>query len=856
MLNKRSILCICAIGISTFSSTVFAQTTNSKTNITSSKQIKYPFMGVVRDEATGQVLQGATLYFTDIKKGIVSNEKGQFQIQLAEGNYVVEVSYIGYSIVTKTIQINASSLINAAHQNKEAVLQNNGIIEMNFALNHNAIESSNVTVTSFLRATSSRKTPTPINIIRKDDLLKGAGTNLIDALSQTPGVTQLTTGPAISKPIIRGLGYNRVMVLNDGVKQEGQQWGDEHGIEIDEYNVTRIEVLKVPASIIYGSEALSGVINIVSNVPVAEGAIRGNVFSNYQSNNHLQGYHFDIAGNKNGFVWGINGSSKAASDYHNKYDGYVLNSKFKELDASAYVGLERDWGYTHFFVSKFNQNLGMIEGARNGTGQFTKQVVVNSNASSNTSLIAGSNVGQMPATDADFSSTNPSIPYQHIIHTKYTLDNNIKWGTGHLKANIAYQRNERMEFGNIVDPAEKSLYFDLGTLNYSFQYLLPEKNNWKHMIGVSGMQQENKNKGVEVLIPEYTTTELGMFFFTQKKISEFTFSGGARIDKKGVEFNDLATINNSTSNNTNNPILKHQQKDFGDIAGSFGMTYEASKQWVLKMNIARGYRAPNMSELGSNGAHEGTNRYEYGNANLQSEKSLQFDIGTEWSNEHVSFTGNLFYNMVTGYIYYQKLNNVLGGDSTVIKNGQSFYAFAYAQQNANLYGAECNLDFHPHPLDGLHIENTLSYVRGIFNHAVDNSNSLPTIPPFRWLSEIKYEFGNVSGSNKSAGYNKNNYISLQLDNVSSQNNPFTGYHTETATPGYTLVNVGMGTHIRHNGKQVCSITLVAQNISDVAYQNHLSRLKYTDENLSTSRMGVYNMGRNFSLKLNVPLVFD
>jgi len=108
-------------------------------------------------------------------------------------------------------------------------------------------------------------------------------------------VTQLTTGPAISKPIIRGLGYNRVVVLNDGVKQEGQQWGDEHGIEIDEYNVTRTEVLKVPASIIYGSEALSGVINIVSNVPVAEGIIKGNVFSNYQSNNQLQGYHFDLA---------------------------------------------------------------------------------------------------------------------------------------------------------------------------------------------------------------------------------------------------------------------------------------------------------------------------------------------------------------------------------------------------------------------------------------------------------------------------------------------------------------------------------------------------------------------------------
>ncbi len=821
MFKQLSILFISVVGLSVFSNPVLAQKSNAK----QANQSKYSFKGTITDEATGQKLQGATIYITELKKGVVTNVQGQFQIQLNAGNYIVEVSYIGYSIATKTVEIK-------------------GITEMNFALNHSAVESPNVTVTSFLRATSSRKTPTPINIIKKEDLLKGSGTNLIDALSQTPGVTQLTTGPAISKPIIRGLGYNRVMVLNDGVKQEGQQWGDEHGIEIDEYNVTRIEVLKVPASIIYGSEALSGVINIVSNVPVAEGAIRGNVFSNFQSNNKLQGYHFDIAGNKNGFVWGINGSSKSAADYQNKYDGYVFNSKFKELDASAYAGIERDWGYTHFFVSQFNQKLGMIEGARNMAGQFTKQIAINS--------LGGSILAQTPATDADFSSTNPSIPYQHIVHTKYTLDNNIKWGAGHLKANIAYQRNERMEYGNIVDPSEKSLYFDLGTLNYSFQYLLPEKNNWKHTIGVNGMQQQNKNKGVEFLIPEYSTTELGMFFFTQKKVAEFTLSGGARIDKKGVEFNELAPTNNSTNNNS----TKHQQKDFGDIAGSFGMTYEASKEWVLKLNIARGYRAPNMSELGSNGAHEGTNRYEYGNPNLSSEKSLQFDFGTEWSNEHVSFSGNVFYNMVTGYIYYQKLNNILGGDSTIEKNGQKFYAFAYKQQNANLYGAECNLDFHPHPLDGLHIENTLSYVRGNFNNDVDYSNNLPNIPPFRWLSEIKYEFGSSSGNNKSAGNNKNNYISLQFDNVSSQNNPFTGYNTETATAGYTLINMGMGTHIKHNGKQICSLTLVAQNISDVAYQNHLSRLKYTDENMATGRMGVYNMGRNFSVKLNVPLVFD
>ena len=764
---------------------------------------KVMLQGTVTDQLTGQVLQGASIYFPELKKGIATNDKGYYQISITPGKYLVEVSYIGYTI--QTVQLTVTTAM-----------------KKDFALNHNVLENANVTVTSFLRATSSKRTPTPISILRKEDLFKGASTNFIDALSKTPGVTQLTTGPAISKPIIRGLGYNRVVVLNDGVKQEGQQWGDEHGIEVDEYNVSRTEVLKVPASIIYGSEALSGVINIVSNVPVVEGVIKGNLFSNYQSNNQLQGYHFDMAGNHHGLVWGFNASTKKASDYKNKYDGYVFNSKFSELNGGGIVGIEKEWGYSHFIVSEFTQKLGMIEGSRNNLGQFIKEIP----------LAPGNHISsiEVPATDADFSANDPSIPYQYIQHTKFILDNSINWGTGKLKANIAYQRNQRQEFGNVLDPSEKSLYFDLGTLNYSFQYLLPETHNWKHTIGVSGMNQDNQNKGVETLIPAYKAVELGLFFFTQKHINQLYLSGGLRVDKKGIEFNGL-------------------QKDYGDIAGSFGATYEAENNVVYKFNVARGYRAPNLSELGSNGAHEGTNRYEYGNPNLASEKSLQFDLGTEWSNEHVSIAANVFYNMVTDYIFYQKLIGVKGGDSIIVKDNKNYYAFAYHQQDAHLFGAEGNIDIHPHPLDGLHIENTLSYVRGVFNHALDGSSNLPNIPTFRWIAELRYELAKPS-----VNY-KNTYFSVQLDNVAAQNNPFTGYHTETKTPAYSLLNIGVGTQVMNKGKQLFSIALFAQNITDVAYQNSLSRLKYTDENMLTGRMGVFNMGRNFSLKLNVPLQF-
>lgn len=790
-----------------FSYSVQAQNNN--------KIVKTPWTikGQVKDNSTGSPLKGATVYVNDLKRGAITDKEGRFSIQVLSGSYVLDISYVGFETISQTVEVNQN-------------------VALHIEMNRSVVEHTNVTVTSFLRAASSKRTPTPINTIRKEDLFNSAATNFIDALSKTPGVTQLSTGPAISKPVIRGLGYNRVVVINDGVRQEGQQWGDEHGVEIDEYGVNRTEVLKVPASIIYGSEALSGVIYVTSNVPVAEGAIRGNLFTNYQSNNHLQGYHVDIAGNKNGIVWGLNGSSKTAGDYTNKYDEKVFNSRFNELNGSAYTGLEKDWGYSHVFISRFHQQLGVIDGVRDAQGRFTKPSVF--------ILLNGMgmpmpNIFPETVSDRDLKSITPQIPYQEITHTKYVWDNSIKWGEGRLKANIAFQRNERKEFGDVLQPNESNLYFDLGTTTYSFQYLLPDKNNWKHTIGIAGMTQNNTNRGAEQLIPNYTSTELGMFLFTQKNWHRWHFSGGARIDRKAIRYH-------------------HNQNEYGDIAGSFGVTYDVDDNFVLKFNIAKGYRAPNLAELASHGAHEGTNRYEYGNPNLGSEKSLQEDLGMEWTDRHVSISANVFYNNVTDYIYYEKISNRFGRDSILNREGENFYAFRFAQGNAHLYGVEANIDLHPHPLDGLHIENTISYVKGVFDQAVDGSYNLPGIPPLRWLSELRYELQPKAKTNTTL---KNTFFAIQMDNVASQENAFTGYNTETSTPGYTLFNASFGTQITNNkGRQICAISINAQNMTDVAYQNHLSRLKYLDQNPLTGRVGVFNMGRNFSLKVNVPLLFD
>jgi iron complex outermembrane receptor protein len=770
--------------------------------------------GKITDKQTGKTLSGATVFFSDLKLGTITNKEGEYKISIPQGSHVVEVSYMGYATQVQTITIQAATTIN-------------------FNMNSTVVEAGDVMVTSFLRATSSRRTPTPVTIIKKEELFRGISTNLIDALSKVPGVSQVATGPAISKPIIRGLGYNRVVVMHDGIRQEGQQWGDEHGVEIDEYNVQRTEVLKVPASLIYGSDALAGVINIISNAPVAEGVTKGNVFTNYQSNNGLFGRHIDIASNKKGLFWGVNTSMKDAGDYQNKYDGDVFNSKFNERSGSAYIGVDRKWGSTQFTYSNFYQNLGIVEGDRDETGAFIQT--------------AGSTGRSMPA-----------IPMQKIQHTKYTLDNTIKLGADRLKAIVGLQRNQRMEFGNEDNLKERELYFDLQTINYSLQYLVAEKNNWKNTYGINGMQQTNTNRGLETLIPDYTSFEIGAFHYTQYRTAKTQWSGGFRVDQKQMSFIDPASDPNRCPDGMMCIALYRPpvetKKTFNNISGAIGVAHDLNESTTIKFNLARGFRAPNLAELSSYGAHEGTNRFEYGNAALRSEKSLQLDAAIEWSNAHLSIAGNLFYNTVRDYIFYQKLTGINGADSIISQENEDgsvdeLYAFAFKQSNAHLYGAELNVDIHPHPLDWLHIENSISLIKAQFDQTIDGSKNLPGIPSARWLTEVRFDLF------KGANQIKNSSLSIQVDNNFAQNHAFTGYNTETNTPAYHLINMGYSTNIMRKQKVLFQVSLIAQNITDVAYQNHLSRLKYTAENMATGRMGVFNMGRNFSIKVNVPLVF-
>lgn len=757
--------------------------------------------GKVTDAISGQPLAGASIIISDLRTGVVTDENGAFSFRnVAAGRHLFEVSYVGYASFSEYIFISP------------------GIVK-DFLLSPSVVENDEVVVTGISAATQARRNPVPVNVVKKVDLNRTVSTNLIDALSNKPGISQISTGPAVSKPVIRGLGYNRVIVLNDGTRQEGQQWGDEHGIEIDEYSVQKVEILKGPASLMYGSDAMAGVINILTNVPVQEGVFKGSVTSAYQTNNRLRGLNINLGSNKNGFSWNAYGSLKSAADYENKYDGKVYNSKFNEKNFGGYVGYNGNWGYSHLMISKFNQKLGMVEGERDENGNFLK-------------LMPGG--VEAVAGPSDFKSTDPQVPMQEISHFRITSDNSIQVRQNRLALKLGYQRNQRMEFGNPDDLTDKELYFDLNTLTYSAIVHVKQFSGWNASVGINGMFQENKNKGEEVLIPEYNTIDAGVFAFVQKNLDKFSFSGGLRFDNRNTKSKAYQEGNE----------LKFESftRSFSNVSGSAGLSYLPTSALTFKFNLSRGFRAPSIPELSSNGSHEGTNRYEYGNRSLVSETSLQTDLGAEFNSEHISVSASLFNNSINNYIFYRKLEAVGGSDSLVDGN----MAFKFDQRNASLSGFEAVIDIHPHPLDWLHFENTISFVRGRFREGIEGNRNIPFMPAAHWVSEIRADF---EGESKFIG---NLSLKLQFDNTFRQTKVFTVYNTETVTGGYLLLNAGFSTSIHSKKKSIANIYFNVMNLTDRAYQHHLNRLKYTAENPLTGRAGVFNMGRNFSIKLEIP----
>ena len=632
-----------------------------------------------------------------------------------------------------------------------------------------------VVITGLTGDAKRSETSGAVSVLDERNFQAVASSNIIDALAREPGINQVSTGAGISKPVIRGLGYNRVVVIADGLRQEGQQWGDEHGVEIDGNSVHTAEIIKGPASVMYGSDALAGVIIFHPEPVPAPGSFTAGISSEYQSNSGLAAYSLCHGGNTGKINWNVRFSDRYAHAYRNAADGLVPGTQFRERAFTGKAGILRDWGSSRLTLGYYHLTPGMTEGYEDGVLEGPTGYAV-------------------------------ALPFQQVHHYKAVLDNTFKIGEGRIKALLGCQQNRRQEFEEEKDEAE--LDFKLNTLNYDLKYISGSRDGWKYSAGIGGMYQRSDNLGEEYLIPAYRSFDIGLFATATKALDKVHLSGGLRSDLRTLH--SLALEGRFTD-------FKNTYKG---ITGSLGVVYTPVQPLNLRANVARGFRAPNLSELGSNGVHEGTVRYERGNKDLKPEYGLQADLGADYSTEHISAVAALFCSRIDNYIFTARTGASIGG----------YDVYDYTSGNALLYGGEFSIDVHP--VHSLHIYAQYSFVWG-----VSGEDNLPMIPAPRLSGEIKWELFHGGRTLKDG------FVAFRTDHHSAQDHFLSG--TETRTPAYTLLGVSAGTDLYLHGRRAATITFLADNLADTVYADHLSRLKY---------VGVHGPGRNFTLKLEIPIL--
>ena len=666
------------------------------------------------------------------------------------------------------------------------------------------IELKQVVVTGPTGAVKMQDMSMPAGIVDRNSLRMTPATNIVDAVAKLPGVSQVSTGSGISKPVIRGLGYNRVVVVADGVRQEGQQWGDEHGVEIDGNAVSSVEVLKGPASLLYGSDALAGVLKLNTDPVVPLGKMRLNVNSEYHTNSGLVNYSFNFGGNKQGLSWNIRYGDKFAHAYKTPIDGYVPNTQFRERALSGMLGVNKAWGHTRLIGSYFHLTPSIAEGERDPL------------------------TGKLEQPYANAKTYHHGLPYQQVYHYKAVLDNAFYLGEGRLNAVLAYQQNRRQEF---EEPDEYGLYLKLHTVNYNVHYVTRRLGeDWRITSGVSGMWQRSLNQGDEFLIPDYSLFDFGAFVTTTANVGSWALNGGLHFDNRHLDSRELMDEGEMR--------FQAFKRNFNGFTASVRAVWHATEHLDFRANAARGFRAPNISELASNGVHEGSLRYEVGNRDLKPEFSLQFDLGAELTTPWLDAQLSLFSNRIDNYIFIHRTGEVID---------EGFMTYRYDSGDAQLLGGEFAVDIHPWHF--LHLGTSFAMVNAVQLHQPEESKYLPFTPAPRWQSDIKWEVlhdGRVLN---------NAFISLGVDYNFKQDHYYRADNTETATPAYCLLNAAIGTDIMFRGHRVACLSIMGTNLTNKAYQSHLSRLKYADVNPVTGRQGVLNMGRNIIFKLTIPLEF-
>jgi iron complex outermembrane receptor protein len=723
-------------------------------------QAQNTLSGTVTD-LKNQPLKGVSVYASELHKGTTTDENGKYTFSnLPNRNLKISFTFVGFATQNKTIN-------SLQKENTLDVILEEAIFEMDEVIvstAFNKIQSQNVMKVEHESIKNLQR--------------KGTAT-LIEGLATIPGVSQVSTGTSIGKPVIRGLSGNRVLVYSQGVRIENQQFGDEHGLGLNDSGIESVEVIKGPASLLYGSDALGGVLYFNPEKFADANTFKANFSQKYFSNTAGSSSSLGLKTSTDNWKFMARGSYNTHSDYKIADGDRVTNTRYNETDFKTGIGYSN---------AKFSSVL------RYNYNELDLGIPEDGIADQSTSKKTG-------------------FPKQGVFNHLLSLNNVFFFEKSKLDLDLGYVANDRSEF---EDSNVAVLHMKLKTFNYNAKYHLPKMGKIETIVGVQGMHQTNTNSGEEYLIPDAVTNDFGVFGTANYEWNSNVLQAGLRFDNRNITTDAQGIAGEEGS-------FEAIDKSYDSFNASLGYKTNLADDLTLRLNVASGFRAPNLAELTSNGVHEGTNRYEVGNSDLETEQNVQTDLNLEYKTDHFEFFVNGFYNHINNYIYTSPTGEVIDENAV----------FDYVQDNAKLYGGEVGLHFHPHPLDWLHFETSFETVTGEKESRSVGRDYLPLIPANNWNNTIRTEF-------KIKNWLEDGFATLNVSSTFNQKN-VSGFETESN--GYNLVNLGFGGTVKL-GKTAFDVNINGNNLFDKRYIAHLSRLK-TD--------GIPNIGRNIVLGVNFNL---
>lgn len=741
--------------------------------------------GKVIDDHDKQPLSFAGIFIVELDRGTASDSAGNYRITgLCPGVYTVRCTHLGCQPLELKIEVKKS-------------------MRWDFHPEHHSEELDHIEV-----ITSRTDEPT-----QSDESLEGReldetrGKSLGESLKEITGVTTIQTGASISKPVIHGMHSNRILVLNNGIRQEGQQWGAEHAPEVDPFIAGRLTVVKGAASVRYGPDAIAGVI-LVEPRPLRNSAGIGGELNLAGFSNGRQGAASAML--EGNFAklpplsWRAQGTVKRSGNI-NTPGYYLKNTGMEEYNFSAAAAFNKAMWGTEIFYSQFNTRLGIFSGSHIGNL---------------TDLQKAFEMGE-PQEKAGFSY-EIGRPYQQVQHELLKAKAHAWAGkAGKLSLVYARQYNLRMEYDKHRPRKDSLAALDLPELKYEITTHIADLSwdhttikNFRGSIGVSSMTQGNTYEG-RFFIPNYRNYSAGVFLIERWKKNKLELEAGGRYDRK-----QLNVYKRITNDSIYAPVL-----EFSNVSGTVGGIYKMENGFVLNANAGTAWRSPAVNELFSNGLHHGAASIEIGDERLLPEKAYNF-IGTVSYNKEgkkLSGEASLYYNIIDNYIYLAP-----SLPPTLTIRG-AFPTFRHKQTDATFKGIDASAGYKI--TKHLAFVTKASIVRAFNETAKEH---LVLIPSDRYEGELEYTFNDGKRT-------KDAHISLSALHVTKQWRVPNGADFAPPPPAYALMNFSIGTGVMIK-KQQLNFDLSVTNLLDTKYRDYLDRFRYYTDAI----------GRSINLRIKIP----